>query len=43
MEDIQSHLGDILQFPLDVLWNAFGLQRCSRLESTLESLRQQEA
>ncbi|MDA1876393.1 ATP-binding protein [Bacillus cereus group sp. BY112LC] len=43
MEDIQSHLRDILQFPLDVLWNAFGLQRCSRLENTLESLRQQEA
>ncbi|MCU5584565.1 ATP-binding protein [Bacillus toyonensis] len=41
MENIQSHLKDILQFPLDVLWNAFGLQRCSRLESTLESLRQQ--
>lgn len=36
MEDLHSHLKDILQFPLDVLWNAVGIQRCSQLETLLQ-------
>ncbi|MEB9413746.1 ATP-binding protein [Bacillus cereus] len=36
MENLQSHLKDILQFPLDVLWNAGGIQRCSQLETLLQ-------
>ncbi|MBE7123960.1 helix-turn-helix domain-containing protein [Bacillus cereus] len=41
MENLQSHLKDILQFPLDVLWNAGGIQSCSQLEEILETLLQQ--
>ncbi|GAB6462150.1 TPA: ATP-binding protein [Bacillus cereus] len=36
MENLHSHLKDILQFPLDVLWNAVGIQRCSQLETLLQ-------
>jgi hypothetical protein len=39
MENLQSHLKDILQFPLDVLWNAGGIQRCSQLETILQQVQ----
>ena len=39
MENLQSHLKDILQFPLDVLWNAGGIQRCSQLETLLQQVQ----